>query len=77
MKTKYALVAALFPLLILAGCDDSNKAKLKKQEDALNIYQKSVKENQTEEQRQARDFLSGKTPTKSTEFSVPAVPQKP
>lgn len=77
MKTKNSLVVALFPLLLLAGCDDSNEAKLKKQEESVKAYQKSAKENQSEEQQKARDFLFGKTPTKSIEFSAPAAPKKP
>jgi len=51
MKTKYAVVAALFPLLLLAGCNDSNEAKLKKQEEATKTYKKSVEENLTDEQK--------------------------
>lgn len=57
MKTKNSLVVALFPLLLLAGCDDSNEAKLKKQEESVKDIKNRLKKINPRDQQKARSFL--------------------
>jgi len=78
MKRKLILIGALFPLLALTACGDSNDAKLKKQEEALKTYKKSVEENLTDEQKAKQEVyrraLSGTKIPKFMEAPKPNAP---